>query len=121
MNWHLLRPHDSLLIHCQIFNENDVSRFCLLISFTMNRSISAVFEQETEVRDIHTWRYVGPPSAFANATENPSNAGFCTPDSSHCLPSGMLNVSNCQFGKLEITLGLSGIATLICVCLFYFI
>ncbi|XP_071787069.1 lysosome membrane protein 2-like isoform X1 [Asterias amurensis] len=62
------------------------------------RSIIAVYEKETSVRDMPTWRYVGPPEAFANATAYPPNVGFCTPNASYCLPSGLLNVSNCQFG-----------------------
>ncbi|XP_022079488.1 lysosome membrane protein 2-like isoform X2 [Acanthaster planci] len=76
----------------------DKRKLMYVFSSDICRSISAVYEKETEVRDISTWRYVGPPEAFANATENPDNAGFCTPNTTFCLPSGLLNVSNCQFG-----------------------
>ncbi|XP_038056908.1 platelet glycoprotein 4-like isoform X2 [Patiria miniata] len=74
----------------------DKKKMMYVFSSDICRSINAVFDEETSVRDIPTWRYVGPPSAFANATENPSNAGFCTPSPEFCLPSGLLNISNCQ-------------------------
>ena len=42
-------------------------------------------------------RYVGTKSELANATVNPDNIGFCTPRTK-CLPTGLLNISNCQTG-----------------------
>lgn len=44
---------------------------------------------------IHLWRYQAPNSYLANATENPDNIGFCTPQS-RCLGSGIYNASVCQ-------------------------
>ena len=35
---------------------------------------------------------------MANATINPANRGFCTPETS-CLDNGMLNLSTCQLCK----------------------
>ena len=46
---------------------------------------------------IHLWRYQAPNSYLANATENPDNIGFCTPQS-RCLGSGIYNASVCQLG-----------------------
>ncbi|OWF39622.1 lysosome membrane protein 2-like [Mizuhopecten yessoensis] len=49
----------------------------------------------TSPQGIKLWRYIAPPSYLANATENPDNIGFCTPESK-CLNTGMLNISTCQ-------------------------
>lgn len=61
------------------------------------RSIEGVFSEE--VRDSHgftLWRYTSPDSYVANATVNPDNIGFCTPN---CLDKGLFNMSNCQISE----------------------
>lgn len=60
------------------------------------RSIKSEYERDTTLQGITAYRYIGPPSDFESADKNPDNLGFCTPDASHCLPGGLLNVSNCQ-------------------------
>ncbi|XP_070552515.1 lysosome membrane protein 2-like isoform X2 [Ptychodera flava] len=55
-------------------------------------------DQPLSVRGISVDRFGAPSDVFANVTDNPANAGFCTPDVEHCLPSGFLDVSNCQQG-----------------------
>lgn len=60
------------------------------------RSAAGMYDRDvTSPQGIKLWRYIAPPSYLANATENPDNIGFCTPES-NCLNSGMLNISTCQ-------------------------
>lgn len=67
-----------------------------IFSSDICRSIKATFEKTVKVLGVPAYRYVGPPEVFQNATENPANIGFCTPNEKHCLPGGLLNVSNCH-------------------------
>ncbi|XP_060067923.1 scavenger receptor class B member 1-like, partial [Ylistrum balloti] len=60
------------------------------------RSAAGMYSKEvTSPQGIKLWRYIAPPSYLANATVNPDNIGFCTPESK-CLNTGMLNISTCQ-------------------------
>lgn len=54
-----------------------------------------VVEDVSTKQGIHLWRYQAPDSYLSNATENPDNIGFCTPQSK-CLGSGIYNASVCQ-------------------------
>ena len=46
------------------------------------------------------FRFVPPPNVFDTTNENPENACFCTnPDGVCNTPSGVFNVSICQFGS----------------------
>ncbi|XP_072171246.1 lysosome membrane protein 2-like [Diadema setosum] len=78
----LLSKEDSLYIF--------VSDIC--------RSVKTTFHKETVTRDNPTWRFTVPSSVFQNVSANPDNVAFCTPDETHCLPGGLLNISLCQFG-----------------------
>ncbi|XP_006812455.1 platelet glycoprotein 4-like [Saccoglossus kowalevskii] len=62
------------------------------------RSLHGAFIGQKTVQNIAVDRFVSPAYEFANPVDHPDNAGFCTPDVKHCLPSGFLNVSNCQQG-----------------------
>lgn len=62
------------------------------------RSIMTTYEKNIDVKGVEAKRFVGPPEVFQNVTTNPDNVGFCTPDEDHCLPGGLLNVSNCHLG-----------------------
>ncbi|XP_048875831.1 lysosome membrane protein 2c [Brienomyrus brachyistius] len=68
-----------------------------MFSSDLCRSIYALFEKELYVMDIPAYRFTPPREVFANATENPANAGFCVP-AGNCLGSGLLNVSVCKQG-----------------------
>lgn len=61
------------------------------------RSIEGVFSEEvTDSHGFTLWRYTSPDSYVANATVNPDNIGFCTPN---CLDKGLFNMSNCQISE----------------------
>ncbi|XP_077984685.1 lysosome membrane protein 2-like [Glandiceps talaboti] len=62
------------------------------------RTIMGIYEKDVYYQGIKLVRFVGPDYIFANATEYPPNAGFCTPNTDHCLPSGLMNASVCQQG-----------------------
>ncbi|XP_077984815.1 platelet glycoprotein 4-like [Glandiceps talaboti] len=62
------------------------------------RSLDAEFDQPTSVHGIDCNRFHISKKTLASPEENPDNIGFCTPDANHCLPSGLLNMSNCQHG-----------------------
>nr|KAG5688735.1 hypothetical protein BaRGS_002059 [Batillaria attramentaria] len=57
------------------------------------RSIAMVYQQKSSVRGIPTLKFVVEDREFANASVNPWNAGFCTPNANYCIPSGVLNCS----------------------------
>ncbi|GFS12079.1 scavenger receptor class B member 1 [Elysia marginata] len=59
----------------------------------LQRTLNLVYRGPVQVCGVDAFRYVVPFSDFANAEDNPDNAGFCTPDVNHCLPSGALNLS----------------------------
>ena len=67
------------------------------------RSLDFVFEQESKVGEIDTYRFIIDPSAF-NYSIN-ENCGFCSKVSmdmydkqagNYCLPDGLLDASNCK-------------------------
>ncbi|XP_068127176.1 lysosome membrane protein 2 [Hyperolius riggenbachi] len=68
-----------------------------MFSSDLCRSLYAVYESTKDVKGIPTFRFVPPAKVFANASINPDNAGFCVPKG-NCLPSGLVNVSQCKQG-----------------------
>ncbi|XP_076446442.1 scavenger receptor class B member 1-like [Babylonia areolata] len=56
------------------------------------RSMSMVYQENSEVLGVPTMKFIVKDDEFANATVNPWNAGFCTPRN-QCIPSGVLNCS----------------------------
>ncbi|GFS15815.1 scavenger receptor class B member 1 [Elysia marginata] len=66
-------------------------------STDLTRTLSLKYHKEVEVHGVPLYKFVTPPDNFANVTINPDNAGFCTP-AGHCLPSGLLNISNSHYG-----------------------
>ncbi|KAL5012435.1 hypothetical protein ScPMuIL_010986 [Solemya velum] len=61
------------------------------------RSLPLVYESDSEVKDLATYQFVVPSSAFASPDQNLANEGFCTP-LGNCPPSGMINISHCNSG-----------------------
>ncbi|KAK3738265.1 hypothetical protein RRG08_039675 [Elysia crispata] len=59
----------------------------------LQRSFNLDYTKSTKVGGVDAYHYVIPYSDFASAEDNPNNAGFCTPDVTHCLPSGSFNLS----------------------------
>ncbi|KAJ1204899.1 hypothetical protein NDU88_000334 [Pleurodeles waltl] len=91
---------------CNKINGTDGSYFHPLISkdetlymFSSDlcRSLYALYESSVTVKGVSAFRFVPPAKVFANATENPDNAGFCVP-AGNCLGSGVLNISMCKQG-----------------------
>ncbi|XP_022343288.2 lysosome membrane protein 2-like isoform X2 [Crassostrea virginica] len=70
------------------------SRVAYAFASDVCRSIEGVFAEEvTDSHGFTLWRYTAPDSYVANATINPDNKGFCTPN---CLDRGLFNMSTCQ-------------------------
>ncbi|XP_048727749.1 lysosome membrane protein 2-like isoform X2 [Ostrea edulis] len=70
------------------------SRVSYAFASDVCRSIEGIYSEEvTDSHGFTLWRYTAPDSYVANATNNPDNIGFCTPN---CLDKGLINVSNCQ-------------------------
>ncbi|KAH3855176.1 hypothetical protein DPMN_097738, partial [Dreissena polymorpha] len=60
------------------------------------RSVPGMYSRDvSSSQGIKLWRFIGPTSSLQNATENPDNAGFCTPKD-NCLGAGLNNITNCQ-------------------------
>lgn len=70
------------------------SRVSYAFASDVCRSIKGVFSEDvTDSHGFTLWRYTSPDSYVANATVNPDNIGFCTPN---CLDKGLFNMSTCQ-------------------------
>ncbi|XP_018408784.1 PREDICTED: lysosome membrane protein 2 [Nanorana parkeri] len=91
---------------CNMINGTDGTSFHPLInkddiiymfSSDLCRSLYAVYNSTKTVKEIAAFRFIPPAKVFANVTINPDNAGFCVP-AGNCLPSGLLNVSECKQG-----------------------
>lgn len=71
------------------------------------RSVSGEFKEEVETpQGIGLWRFGAKDSYVANATVNPYNIGFCTPQT-HCLGAGLYNATLCNtvdYFKLPVAL-----------------
>lgn len=77
-----------------LINKNDI---IYMFSSDLCRSLYALYDSTKSVNHISAFRFVPPAKVFANVTINPDNAGFCVP-AGNCLPSGLLNVSECKQG-----------------------
>lgn len=64
------------------------------------RSVDMVYREGSSVLGIPTMKFVVDDDQFANASINPWNAGFCTPNTDFCIPSGVLNCSAMGHGKV---------------------
>ncbi|KAM5194692.1 lysosome membrane protein 2 [Mantella aurantiaca] len=91
---------------CNMINGTDGTTFHPLIdkddilymfSSDLCRSLYAIYDSTKSVKKVSAFRFVPPAKIFANITINPGNAGFCVP-AGNCLPSGLLNVSECKQG-----------------------
>ncbi|XP_072040068.1 lysosome membrane protein 2-like [Amphiura filiformis] len=73
-----------------------------LFSSDACRSVIMKFERHTRIKGIPTMKFSIPSFALQSGKTYPPNAGFCIPDSDHCLPDGLLNISQCQGGAPAI-------------------
>ena len=78
-----------------------------LYFFYTYRSIYLTYEEEYKLKNIKLYRFSPPAEVFGNTTVNPDNEGFCVPDNSSCLDSGVLSVSRCkrewiQWGNIQL-------------------
>ncbi|KAK7114450.1 hypothetical protein V1264_000508 [Littorina saxatilis] len=71
-----------------------------MFSSDICRSVHGNYQKDVKtLHSISLRRYVGTADELANAATNPDNIGFCTPQTK-CLPTGLLNISNCQICML---------------------
>ncbi|XP_055895678.1 lysosome membrane protein 2-like isoform X2 [Biomphalaria glabrata] len=75
----------------------DTSKNLSIFDAYLHRSLKLVYNGTSSYRGIRTLRYYVPYSEFAANAQNPENIGYCTPDPSHCLPSGVYNLSEASF------------------------
>jgi len=77
----------------------DINRNETLYIFNMNlcQSLPLVYQQDVVHNEINTYRFVPPSNVFGSPEENSRNQCFC--DGTHCAPSGLFNVSKCQFNS----------------------
>lgn len=75
----------------------DTSKNLSIFDAYLHRSLKLVYNSTSSYRDIRTLRYYVPYSEFAAPSENPDNAGFCTPDINSCIPSGAYNLSEATY------------------------
>ncbi|RUS87275.1 hypothetical protein EGW08_004955 [Elysia chlorotica] len=61
---------------------------------TAPRTLRLVYNRSTTVHGIDGLHFQIPFEEFASAQDYPDNAGFCTPDTDNCLPSGAINIIN---------------------------
>ena len=100
---HSLPPPHSQEWYCNILQSFLKSRPSLRQVSFCSRSVYGVFQKNVKTRQgISLRRFVGPATELENATANPDNKGFCTPKT-NCLPTGLLNISNCQIGVSQAT------------------
>lgn len=78
----------------------------------ISRSVDAVYDHSVNIKGIDMFRFIVSESVFANATTNPNNKAFCTPDfeQDDCLPAGVLNMSACTGTDTHYHLTLSAVA-----------
>jgi len=89
-----MRGTDGTIFH------PDLNRNETLYIFNMNlcQSLPLVYQQDVQHHGINTYRFVPPADVFGTPEENPRNECFCS-DSGQCAPSGLFNISKCQFGS----------------------
>lgn len=61
----------------------------------MCRTLEIDFKEEVDVHGVKGFKYVGGERLVDNGTRYPENSCFCAGE---CMPSGVLNISNCRFG-----------------------
>lgn len=64
----------------------------------MCRSLKLTFERESTVKGVDTLRFHFADDLLANASIQPENAGFCVPDESSCMDSGVMSTAPCRSG-----------------------
>ena len=69
--------------------------FMLDLFHVLSRSVYGVYSGDVLHDDITLWRFRAPRTILESATENPDNAGFCSPPG-NCMGGGVLNMSQCQ-------------------------
>ncbi|XP_041358901.1 platelet glycoprotein 4-like [Gigantopelta aegis] len=77
----------------------DSSKDMLFYSSQACRSLLVKYQYTHSIKGIDVYRYLLPADTFACPAEKPDNVGFCSPDSNHCMASGVLNVSVCRNGS----------------------
>ncbi|KAK3591350.1 hypothetical protein CHS0354_040311 [Potamilus streckersoni] len=74
----------------------DKSRTLFSFASDVCRSVAGVYNGDSLTpQGIKVWRFTAPLNYLQNATVNPDNLGFCTPQN-NCLGQGLVNISSCQ-------------------------
>lgn len=79
-----------------IFDKNVVT---IIPIFIVPRSGYVLFDKTVKLKGIPVGEWYLPKELYANPSEVPDNIGFCTPDEYSCVPTGLINVTECYDGK----------------------
>jgi len=88
-----IRGTDGSLFHPGV----EANETLYLFNRDLCRSLPLVYQEDVEHHGMTTYRFAPPENVFGTPEENPSNSCFCS--EGHCAPSGVLNISSCQFGS----------------------
>ena len=66
------------------------------------RTLKLEYNKSTTFKGVDVLHFLLPYSEFASAKDNPDNAGYCTPDTNNCPPSGTINMSAVSYSELGL-------------------
>jgi len=88
-----IRGTDGSLFHPGV----EINETLHIFNRDLCQSLPLVYQEEVEHHGMSTYRFVPPKDVFGTPAENPYNSCFCS--DGYCAPSGLFNISSCQFGS----------------------
>lgn len=88
-----IRGTDGTVFHPDVLQNETLYIF----NMDLCQSLPLVYQQDVPHHGINTYRFVPPSNVYGTPKENPRNQCFCK--EGECAPSGLFNVSTCQFGS----------------------
>lgn len=90
-----IRGTDGSTFHPDI-TKNDT---LYLFNKDLCQSLPLIYQKEIQMNGIPGFRFVPPKDVFSTPSENPQNQCFCLNEGGCLTPSGLFNMSACQFGS----------------------